>query len=124
MRAAICCFAVAVLVGEVFGGPIVEAPISPGDVLQICRVIRWVTTKEVLTIDPVDEDHNVPGAVITGKSFTIDPTTGERTNLYTRTDLVEVMMAYKDIEHVEIYTVRKVRHTWRIESKYEGRLGI
>lgn len=122
MRVTIVCVAMALLAGGVFGGPIVEAPISHDDVLQICDVIRRVTTKEVLTIDPVNEDHHVPGAVITGDSFTVDTTTGERTNLYTRTDLVKALMAYTDKEHVEIYTVRKVDHTWRIESKYDGPL--
>jgi hypothetical protein len=47
-------------------------------VRQICRVVRSVTTIAILTIDSVDEDHYVPGAVITGRAYDWDIKSGAR----------------------------------------------
>ena len=62
----------------------------------VTYAIRSVNTTAILTIDSVNEDHYVPGAVITGQAFAYDIKSGERTPLYTRTDRVSVHMSHKD----------------------------
>jgi hypothetical protein len=93
-----------------------SAPVSPGDIQQITRVIGRVTSKPILMIASVLEDSYVHGAV-TGNAYEININTGERTPQYIRTDLVSVYMSYTDRSHVEVYTVRKVGQRWKIEAK-------
>lgn len=103
--------------GSVVGQtPPCGAPISRADIQQISRVIRAVTKKPILMIVSVIEDSYVPGAV-TGNAYELDTNTGKRTPQYIRTDLVSVYMRYVDRSQVDVYTVRKVRGRWKIESK-------
>jgi hypothetical protein len=64
----------------------------------------------------VVEDNYVPGSVA-GAAYEVDTKTGKRTAEYIRTDLVSVYMRYTDRSHVDVYTVRKERGRWRIDSK-------
>jgi hypothetical protein len=96
--------------------PLYTYPISRADAREIERVIRAVTAKRILFIATVVEDKFVPGAV-KGDGYQENLTTGERKQEYIRTDLVSVYMRYTDSSHVDVYTVRKVRGRWKIESK-------
>jgi hypothetical protein len=97
--------------------PQCAAPISQDDIRQISRAIRRVTSKPILMIMSTDEEKPVPGSVVTGHSYLLDTTTGERKDQYTRTDLVSVYMRYTDRCHVDVYIVRKLRGQWKIEEK-------
>ena len=98
--------------------PPCEAPITRSDVRQITRAIRSVTKKPILVIAGVTADHRVPGAIVS-QTYIEDVNSGKRTptNQYTRTDLVSVYMRYTDPAHVDVYTARKVREGWKVESK-------
>ncbi len=96
--------------------PPCSAPISQSEVRQVCRAVRRVTAKPILVIMGVIEDSHVPAAVV-GQAYNMDMTSGKRTPLYTRTDLVSVYMRYTDRSHVDVYTVRKARGRWRVEEK-------
>ena len=110
-------YAAATFAGSVVAEtPPSAAPISRADIQQITHVIRAVSKKPILMIASVLEDSYVPGAV-TGNAYELDTTTGKRTPQYIRTDLVSVYMRYTDRSHVEVYSVRKVRGRWKIESR-------
>jgi hypothetical protein len=96
--------------------PLYTYPISRADAKEIARVIRAVTGKRILFIATVVVDKYVPGAV-KGDGYQENLTTGERKQEYIRTDLVSVYMHYTDSSHVDVYTVRKVRGHWKVESK-------
>jgi hypothetical protein len=96
--------------------PLYTYPISRADATEIAHVIRTVTKKRILFIATVVEDKYVPRAV-KGNGYEENLTTGERKQEYVRTDLVSVYMRYTDSSHVDVYTVRKVRGHWKIESK-------
>lgn len=81
-----------------------------------------VTDKPILFIMGVTQDRYVPGAVVTGKAWMENVSTGEKTLQYTRTDLVSVWMKFADREHVDIYTVRKMHDRWKIEGKKDWAL--
>jgi hypothetical protein len=99
-----------------------DAPISASDVQQITGVIRGVTDKPIMFIMGVTEDNYVPGAVVTGRAWMEKVDIGERTYLYTRTDIVSVWTEFTDRKHVDIYTVRKTQDRWKIEGKKDGSL--
>jgi hypothetical protein len=99
-----------------------DAPISGSDVLQITHLIRRVTNKPIQFIMSFTEDKYVPGAVVTGKAWMETVETGERTYLYTRTDLVSVYMDFKDRSHIEVYIVRKIDGRWQIDEKEDWSL--
>jgi hypothetical protein len=93
-----------------------SAPVSREDVQQITRVIGAVSSKPILMIASVLEDSYVRGAV-TGNAYEVNTNTGERTPQYIRTDLASVYMSYANRSHVEVYIVRKMRGSWKIEAK-------
>jgi hypothetical protein len=96
--------------------PLYTYPISRADAKEIAHVIRAVTGKRILFIATVVEDKYVPGAV-KGDGYRENLSTGERKQEWIRTDLVSVYMRYTDSSHVDVYTVRKVRGHWKVESK-------
>src|SRR5436853_5977812 len=71
--------ALAFSANAVAGNPPCNAPISRSDIRQIRRVIADVTTKRILVIMGLDEDHYVPGAV-TGYAYVTDLKTGKTIN--------------------------------------------
>lgn len=116
IRILLLCIAMTFTGSVVAETPPSGAPISRAEIQRISRAVRGVTKKPILMIASVLEESYVPGA-ITGNAYEVDTNTGKRTPQYIRTDLVSVYMGYTDRSHIDVYTVRKVRGRWKIESK-------
>jgi len=97
--------------------PKVTAPISSGDVRQICELVASVTSDRIITIGGVLSNEYVPGAVPRESFHFAADGTRVPSTCYERGDLVWVHTSHKT--HPMEYRVEKSPQGWKIISKQQ-----